>query len=328
MSTSSNDIPSPEELNEELRRTMARKTRRSFLVGGAATAATIAAYEWLSHARQIGDLESPLRRAERFNAAVSRALFREKPLAPTYAASRSTTLRLNGDIGLDPNMILDSWRLQVVGLAHPQQYKQYIEDVDLWDYRSTDEPQDQSDTAPPPAEQPNPKLKPGALPHVDQTINLTIPKAPSSDTTRIPGIVLSLDDLRTLPLVEQVTQFKCIEGWSQITSFGGARFTDFLKAYPPQLNADGTLPQYVGMETADGTFSSSLDIATLLHPQSLLCYQMNGQPLSAGHGAPLRLAMTLKYGYKQIKQIAKITYTNQRPVDFWETQGYDWYAGL
>ncbi|MEO8870271.1 MAG: molybdopterin-binding oxidoreductase, partial [Granulicella sp.] len=206
---------------------MARKTRRSFLIGGAATAATIAAYEWLSHAKQIGQLESPLRRAEQFNAAVSRTLFREKPLAPTYSASHATELRLNGDIGLDPNMILDSWRLQVVGLAHPQQYKQYIEDVDLWEYRSTDDPQN---AAPPPTEQPSPKLKPGALPHVDQTINLAIPKAPSTDTTRTPGIVLSLDDLRALPFAEQITQFKCIEGWSQITSFGGTRFADFLKA--------------------------------------------------------------------------------------------------
>lgn len=325
MSQSPSNPRSPEELDQELRHAMTRKTRRSFLIGGAATAASIAAYEWLSHARQIGQLESPLRRAEQFNAAVSRTLFREKPLAPTYSASHATALRLNGDIGLDPHMILDSWRLQVVGLARPQQYKQYIEDVDLWDYRSTDNPQD---ATPPPPEQPSPKLKPGALPHVDQTINLNIPKAPSTDTTRIPGIVLSLADLRALPFAEQITQFKCIEGWSQITSFAGARFADFIKAYPPQLNPDGTLPQYVGMETADGSFSSSLDITTLLHPQTLLCYQMNGQPLSAGHGAPLRLAMPLKYGYKQIKQIAKITYTNHRPIDFWETQGYDWYAGL
>ncbi|WP_348266045.1 molybdopterin-dependent oxidoreductase [Edaphobacter paludis] len=318
------DSQSQADLNEELRRSMARKTRRSFLIGGAATAATIAAYEWLSHAKQIDMLESPLRRAEQFNAAVSRALFREKPLAPTYPIGRSTELRLNGIIGLDPHMILDSWRLQVVGLAHPEKYKQYIEDVDLWDYRSTDSPQD----APLPPEQPDSKLKPGTRVDVDQTNDQSIPKAPSSDTTRTPGIVLSLQDLRTLPFTEQVTQFKCVEGWSQITSFAGACFADFLKAYPPQLNPDGTLPAYVNMETADGAYSASHDIATLLHPQTLLCYQMNGKPLNSDHGAPLRLAMPIKYGYKQIKQIAKITYTNQRPVDFWETQGYDWYAGL
>ncbi len=339
------------ELDDELRREMARRTRRSFLIGGVATAATIGAYEWLSHAKQINQLESPLRRAERFNAAVSRAMFRETALAPIYPVARSTNLRLNGDLGLDPHMILDSWRLQVVGLERPQQYKQFIEDVDLWTYRSSDDPDDANYAEPAP-EQPSPKTRPGSgpkagvkagakagleagakappdkRPHVDQTIDLTIPKAPASDTERTPGIVLSLNDLRALPFAGQVTQFKCIEGWSQITSFAGARFADFLKAYPPQMNSDGTLPRYAGMETSDGTFSSSVDMATLLHPQTLLCWQMNGKPLTPGHGAPLRLAMPLKYGYKQIKQIAKITYTNRRPVDFWETQGYDWYGGI
>jgi DMSO/TMAO reductase YedYZ molybdopterin-dependent catalytic subunit len=140
--------------------------------------------------------------------------------------------------------------------------------------------------------------------------------------------VLSLEDLRALPFTEQVTQFKCIEGWSQITSFGGVRFADFLKAYPPQRNANGNLPGYVAMETADGSFSSSFDLESLLHPQTLLCYQMNGKTLSPGHGAPLRLATPFKYGYKQIKQIAKLTYSDQRTPDFWEGLGYDWYGGL
>jgi DMSO/TMAO reductase YedYZ molybdopterin-dependent catalytic subunit len=310
-----------------LRQRMARHTRRSFLVGGAAAAATIGAYRWLSHAEQINQLQSPLRRAEQFNAFVSRVLFREQPMAPTYARDRSTELRLNGAIGQDPNMVLSSWRLQVVGVDRPERYPQFIQDVDLWDYKSGPAP---PEPAPAP-QQPDAKLKPGqTLSQVDvqQTITVAIPVAPASDTTRVPGLVLSLDDLRALPFVEQVTQFKCIEGWSQITSFGGARFSDFVKAWPPQRNPDGSLPKYVAMETADGTFSSSFDLASLLHPQTLLCYRMNGRPLSPGHGAPLRLATPRKYGYKQIKQVAKLTYTNQRPVDFWEGLGYDWYAGL
>lgn len=132
MSRQSSTSRPPVNPDDELRRAMSRKTRRSFLIGGAATAATIGAYEWLSHAKQIGQLQSPLRRAEQFNAAVSRALFPEQPLAPTYPMSRSTELRLNADVGLDLHMVPDSWRLQVVGLAHPEKYKQYIEDVDLW----------------------------------------------------------------------------------------------------------------------------------------------------------------------------------------------------
>lgn len=309
-----------------LRQRMARHTRRSFLVGGVAAGATFAAYEWLAHTRQIGELQSPLRRAEQFNAAVSRALFSGPQLAPTYPRSRSTELRLNGNIGQDPDMVLASWRLQVVGLDHPQRYKQFIEDVDLWDYKSASRPE--ASIWGGEVQSLDPKRKPGEPIHVEQTLNVTIPVADASDTDRTPGIVLSMDDLRALPFTEQVTQFKCIEGWSQITSFAGARFADFLKAYPPQHNPDGSLPRYVAMETADGTFSSSFDLASLLHPQTLLCYEMDGKPLSPGHGAPLRLATPFKYGYKQIKQIAKLTYTDQRTADFWEGLGYDWYGGL
>ena len=316
-----------------LEQRMARRTRRSFLVGGIAAGGAIAAYEWLAHAKQIGQLESPLRRAEQFNAAVSRTLLTGSQLAPTYPDARSTELRLNTNIGQDTDMVLDSWRLQVVGLERPQQYKQFIADVDLWQYKSGSQPQAAQPTPPPSTSPPStspedPKRQTDAHVDVEQTITVTIPGAPASDTDRTPGIVLSMDDLRALPFTRQVTQFKCIEGWSQITSFAGTRFADFLKAYPPQRKADGSLPRYVTMETADGTFSSSFDTASLLHPQALLCYQMNGQPLSAGHGAPLRLATPFKYGYKQIKQVAKITYTDQRAVDFWEGLGYDWYGGL
>jgi len=62
-----------------------------------------------------------------------------------------------------------------------------------------------------------------------------------------------------------------------------------------------------------------------LHPQTLLVYEMNGQPLTPDHGAPLRLVTPLKYG---IKQIGRITYANNRPRDYWYEQGYDYSAGL
>ena len=61
--------------------------------------------------------------------------------------------------------------------------------------------------------------------------------------------------------------------------------------------------------------------------RTLLCYEMNNQPLALEHGAPLRLVTPLKYGIKHIKRIGKITFTDQRPADFWAERGYDWYAG-
>ena len=88
------------------------------------------------------------------------------------------------------------------------------------------------------------------------------------------------------------------------------------------------LLSYVRLETPDGRYYVGLDAASALHPQTLLCYAMNGTPLSPGHGAPLRLVIPVKYGIKNIKRIGSIEFTDSRPDDYWAERGYDWYAGL
>jgi len=125
-----------------------------------------------------------------------------------------------------------------------------------------------------------------------------------------------------------VTQFKCIEGWSEIVSWGGVRLRDFIAAYPPAKLPDGRPPRYVYMETPDGDYYGGYDMAEAMHPQSLLVYEMGGRPITRYHGAPLRLHMPIKYGYKQIKRIGLIAYTDTKPDDYWAKLGYDWYAGL
>jgi DMSO/TMAO reductase YedYZ molybdopterin-dependent catalytic subunit len=65
-----------------------------------------------------------------------------------------------------------------------------------------------------------------------------------------------------------------------------------------------------------------------MHPQTLLAFEHNGQPLTAEHGAPLRLVIPVKYGIKNIKRIGSIRYTNRKADDYWAEQGYDWFAGL
>jgi DMSO/TMAO reductase YedYZ molybdopterin-dependent catalytic subunit len=144
----------------------------------------------------------------------------------------------------------------------------------------------------------------------------------------MPGLLLSMSDLRRLPHRELVTEFKCIEGWSQIVHWGGVRVADFINAYPPARTPEGRWPRYIYMETPDGDYFCGFEMAVCMHPQSLLVYEMGGQPLTPGHGAPLRLAMPIKYGYKQIKQVGLIRYTDTRPNDYWANLGYDWYAGL
>ena len=136
----------------------------------------------------------------------------------------------------------------------------------------------------------------------------------------------TLAQIKKLPRVEMITELKCIEGWSSIVQWAGVRLADFIAKYPPAKIEDA-MPQYVGMKTPDEGYYVGLDMESALHPQTLLCYEMNGKPLTYEHGAPLRLVIPHKYGIKNIKRIGTITFTNDRPKDYWAERGYDWYAG-
>jgi DMSO/TMAO reductase YedYZ molybdopterin-dependent catalytic subunit len=148
--------------------------------------------------------------------------------------------------------------------------------------------------------------------------------------------MLTLAEIKSLPRVEMVTELKCIEGWSQVVHWAGARLADLIAKHPPETrsgnapdvqNKPEDLMEYVGITTPDGGYYIGLDMASALHPQTLLCYEMNGEPLTMEHGAPLRLAIPVKYGIKNIKRIGTIRYASQRPADYWAERGYDWYAG-
>jgi DMSO/TMAO reductase YedYZ molybdopterin-dependent catalytic subunit len=139
------------------------------------------------------------------------------------------------------------------------------------------------------------------------------------------NITLTLEDLMKLPKTEIVFDFKCVEGWDQISHWGGVKFTDFIKQY--QLEEETKL-QYVGMVTPDKGYYVGIDMPSVMHPQTILAYEMNGQPLQPAHGQPLRLIMPVKYGIKNIKRIGTISFSNQRPPDYWAEQGYDYYSGL
>jgi DMSO/TMAO reductase YedYZ molybdopterin-dependent catalytic subunit len=137
-----------------------------------------------------------------------------------------------------------------------------------------------------------------------------------------PGL-FHLSDLRPLPKMAQNTRHICVEGWDVIGNFAGVRISDFLKF----IGAD-TSARFLYVECAD-EYYESVDMATALHPQSLLCYEMYGKPLEREHGAPLRLRLPTKIGYKSAKYLTSLTVTNvlQRQ-GYWEDQGYDWFYGL
>jgi DMSO/TMAO reductase YedYZ molybdopterin-dependent catalytic subunit len=121
-----------------------------------------------------------------------------------------------------------------------------------------------------------------------------------------------------------------------IINWAGVKFSDFAAAYSPKTktgrpadmsNSPGDLLPYVSLTTPDEGYFVGWDIESILHPQTMLAYEMNGAPLTLEHGAPLRLASPTKYGIKQIKRIGRIEFTSERPRDYWAEEGYDWYAG-
>lgn len=136
---------------------------------------------------------------------------------------------------------------------------------------------------------------------------------------------ITIDEIKALPKKEIIFDFKCIEGWSQVTHWGGVRFTDFIKKY--NLDEQAQL-QFTGFSTPDEEYYVGIDNKSMMHPQTMLCYEMNGAPLPLNQGFPLRLIIPVKYGIKHIKRIGTIFFSNQRPPDYWYERGYDYYSGL
>lgn len=136
---------------------------------------------------------------------------------------------------------------------------------------------------------------------------------------------VSISDIKALPKTEIVYSFKCVEGWDQIQHWAGVKLIDFINHYGLQEQAKSL---YVGLETPDQNYYVGLDRESAFHPQTLLAYEMNDQPITIIHGAPLRLIVPVKYGIKNLKRIGRITFSNTRPSDYWAEQGYDYYSGL
>ncbi len=333
-------MPGREAADAAVQAASRRHTRRSFLLAGTATAASIGFYKWLD-VEPADDMQPGLlRRTFQANAALSRSIDRGHVLTPTYPLSRAETLRVNGTYGLKMELIPESWRLQLVGVQGDAQRPGFVRDVTAWEYRYTARPTDEDqghDTKVDPKMTTAQKMVPGSMVEkAQQDENHTgrkprgMEEAGESDSTlapNTPGLLITMKDILSFPRHELVTQFKCIEGWSQIVNWAGIRLVDFLEAYPPAL-IDGKEPRYVYMETPDGDYYNGYDLDVCRHPQTLLVTEMMGAPLTQFHGAPLRLHMPTKYGYKQIKRIGLISYTNDKPDDYWTKLGYDWYAGL
>jgi len=131
----------------------------------------------------------------------------------------------------------------------------------------------------------------------------------------------TLDELYALPKSEQITRHICVEGWSAIGRWGGTPFAGFLQ----RIGAD-TTAKYVGFRCADDYYES-IDMATALHPQTLLTFTYDGERLPPKYGYPMKLRMPTKLGYKNPKHIMELFVTNTYPGGYWVDQGYNWFGG-
>jgi DMSO/TMAO reductase YedYZ molybdopterin-dependent catalytic subunit len=132
----------------------------------------------------------------------------------------------------------------------------------------------------------------------------------------------TLEGLRRLPHASQITRLICIEGWSAIGQWSGVPLRTFLQAVGADLNA-----RYVGFKCAD-RYYSSIDMATALHPQTILALDFAGEALAPDYGTPLRLRAPTKLGFKNPKHIMALFVTDTFPGGYWEDQGYNWFSGI
>jgi DMSO/TMAO reductase YedYZ molybdopterin-dependent catalytic subunit len=131
----------------------------------------------------------------------------------------------------------------------------------------------------------------------------------------------SLAQLQALPQEGQITRLICVEGWRVIGQWAGVPLGQFLR----RVGAD-TRCRYVSFQCADGYYSS-IDMESALHPQTLLALQFLGQPLTPAFGAPVRLRIPTKLGFKNPKSLTQLAVTNVYPGGYWEDQGYNWFSG-
>ncbi len=132
----------------------------------------------------------------------------------------------------------------------------------------------------------------------------------------------TLDKINALPQRDEIIRHICVEGWDYIGEWSGVPLRTFLEKVGADLKA-----KYVAFKTADD-YPSSIDMATALHPQTLLATRYAGETLADPFGFPLRLRMSTKLGYKNPKWITAIEVTNTYPGGYWEERGFNWFAGI
>ena len=134
---------------------------------------------------------------------------------------------------------------------------------------------------------------------------------------------LTLEMLQQLPRITYTVKHHCVEGWTAVATWTGVPFSVVADLVQPTDRA-----RYVRFDSFDNDYFNGWDLASAMHPQTILAYAFNDRPLMPDHGAPLRLYSPIKLGYKLTKYLTKMTFTSTRPGGYWEDQGYPWLGGI
>jgi DMSO/TMAO reductase YedYZ molybdopterin-dependent catalytic subunit len=174
------------------------------------------------------------------------------------------------------------------------------------------------------------RLAGGALPsyYISDHVPVWDPAVRGSWTLEVTGLVrrplrLTLPQLQALPSVSQRVDHFCVEGWTAIDEWTGVRVSRLaqLVGLRPEVG-------YVDFQSFDSGYHESWDLDSALHPQSMIAYGRDGQPLDPAWGAPARLHSPVKLGYKSVKYLTRVVFMAQRNGGYWSDQGYEWYAGV
>ncbi len=145
---------------------------------------------------------------------------------------------------------------------------------------------------------------------------------------------LSLAELRALPSRTQITRHDCVEGWSAIGKWKGARLSALLEAVQPKAQARFVIFHCADPKYGTSLYYESIDLEDAFHPQTILAYDLNDRTLPIQNGAPVRLRVERQLGYKHAKYIMRMELVESFEKirggkgGYWEDQGYEWWAGI
>ena len=133
---------------------------------------------------------------------------------------------------------------------------------------------------------------------------------------------LTLSDLLKMKQTTERVDHFCVEGWTAVSQRSGVRLSEIAR-----LAEVGPEARFVDFESFDNDYHESWDIASAMHPQTLVVYGQDGRYLPPAWGAPARVFSPVKLGYKNTKYLTRIMFLPTRTGGYWSDQGYEWFGG-